>query len=178
MQLTMNLNRLHTVSKYLPLLALLVVVSFAVGLPQNDIPSAAAQDGPTIAFGYCPGFAANLENVDCATLTVPENRANPTGRTIDLSVVVVGASGTITRPDPIVLLDGGPGAPASRWLPVFATGNNALFSELISDRDIVLIDQRGTGNSQPDMRCPEFDLAAFNAFAQSLDPQNRRHRRC
>lgn len=81
----------------------------------------------------------------CGRLEVFENRATRQGRRIALKVVVLPATGPKRAPDPIFLLAGGPGQAASS-LAGFAAG---VFSQLRDTRDIVLVDQRGTGGSNP-----------------------------
>ena len=75
----------------------------------------------------------------CGTLEVPENRAQPDGRKLEIFVAVLPANTLSPKPDPLVILAGGPGQAASTLGP-FAT----LFSDVRRTRDIVLIDQRGT----------------------------------
>jgi pimeloyl-ACP methyl ester carboxylesterase len=80
----------------------------------------------------------------CGTLEVPEDRANPDGRQIGLRVAVVPATAAEPEADPLFVLAGGPGDAGTQffaWLP-------AVFEEVHARRDIVLIDQRGTGDSQ------------------------------
>ena len=50
----------------------------------------------------------------CGTVRVPENRARPAGRRIDLNVVVL-KSATPPRLPPLFDIDGGPGLPRIRW---------------------------------------------------------------
>lgn len=88
-----------------------------------------------------------LSHVDawCGTLRVPEDRATPSGRMIDLNVAVLKAYGSNPAPDPIFWFAGGPGSAA--------TEDAAYAHHLLVDgnerRDLVLIDQRGTGGSNP-----------------------------
>ncbi len=101
----------------------------------------------------------------CATLDVPEDRRNPSRRTISITVAVLGANTLNPKPDPLFILAGGPGQAASHLGP--------LASQLVGvrkDRDIVLVDQRGTGRSSP------LDCAAFRPHddldsALELDPK-------
>nr|HMT22504.1 hypothetical protein [Promineifilum sp.] len=98
---------------------------------------------PTLPLEACrlPGGVT----AQCGTLTVYENRDANSGRTIDLDIAVLPATGSssVVRPDPLFLLAGGSGQAATEVYPnaVF------LFEEINRTRDIVLIDQRGTGNS-------------------------------
>jgi pimeloyl-ACP methyl ester carboxylesterase len=96
----------------------------------------------------------------CGTLTVPENRLSGKGRTIGITVVVVPASGANPAPDPIVWFAGGPGDSA---VAAMQSTLNSLVDARVH-RDLVFIDQRGTGDSNP-LTCPSFpstdDKAAF-----------------
>jgi pimeloyl-ACP methyl ester carboxylesterase len=85
----------------------------------------------------------------CGTFTVPENRAVKGGRTIALRVAVIPARDGGTRRDPIVVLAGGPGGSAVES----AFGMLQLFSSVNGARDILLVDQRGTGRSNA-LECP------------------------
>lgn len=79
----------------------------------------------------------------CGTLEVPENRSDPTGRQIGLRVAVIPAQADVAAPDAFFALGGGPGDASASffgWLP-------GLFSDVHAKRDIVLVDQRGTGGS-------------------------------
>lgn len=95
---------------------------------------------------------------DCATLTVLENPASPAGRRIDLAVARLGAVNGVTQLPPLFVLAGGPGAAAREF---FAAVSPA-FARVHRDRDIVLVDQRGTGDSNP-LRCTLDDDALMDA---------------
>ena len=82
----------------------------------------------------------------CYTLRVPENRANPAGRTIPLHIVVLPAVGPERATDAFVFLVGGPGEAATRTAPAFAD------RPVRKRRDLVFADQRGTGRSN-DLGC-------------------------
>jgi len=83
-------------------------------------------------------------DVWCGILEVPEDRSVEGGRTIGLRVAVLPATGDSgPAADAVTFLAGGGVVPATRYLPFFA---NSL-SRLREGRDIVLVDQRGTGAS-------------------------------
>ena len=81
----------------------------------------------------------------CGTLKVFEDRSKGTGRTISLAIVVLPALSDDDRDDPLVFLAGGPGQGAAKMAPLV----RAAFSRIQRHRDIVLVDQRGTGRSHP-----------------------------
>jgi len=84
----------------------------------------------------------------CGTLTIPEDRSNPSGRQIELHVAVIPAIKRNHQSDPLFLLAGGPGQSAIEEYPAVI----GLLFNIHEDRDIVLVDQRGTGESNP-LRC-------------------------
>jgi pimeloyl-ACP methyl ester carboxylesterase len=81
----------------------------------------------------------------CGTFVVPENRTKPNGRTIGLHVVVLPAFSKSARTDAVAYLAGGPGQAATE---LTADLNQQLVT-LNTYRDILLVDQRGTGGSSP-----------------------------
>jgi pimeloyl-ACP methyl ester carboxylesterase len=83
------------------------------------------------------------QEVLCATYPVWENRETRRGRKIGLNVVILPALGADKQPDPIFELGGGPGQAIAENAGDYAQ------SDLRRKRDIVLVDQRGTGRSNP-----------------------------
>ncbi len=86
----------------------------------------------------------------CGELKRPLDPARPQGVQIKVHYVVVPAKARHKQPDPVLLLAGGPGQSAIDLVPT----TMGLFARLNNRRDIVLIDQRGTGRSAP-LRCEE-----------------------
>ncbi len=85
------------------------------------------------------------EEARCTTYEVYEDREARSGRKIPLRIVVLPATEPDPQPDPLFILAGGPGQGATA-LANFAA---ATLEELRRDREIVLMDQRGTGASNP-----------------------------
>src|SRR5215510_11211236 len=85
----------------------------------------------------------------CGTMSVWENRTAKTGRKIDLYMVVLPAQNPNPAPDPVFYINGGPGYGSAGA----ATGMGQFLGEIRNQRDIVLVDQRGTGKSHP-LHCP------------------------
>src|ERR1041384_5722689 len=81
----------------------------------------------------------------CGTLAVFENRETRAGRRIDLKIVVLPALDAQAQPDPLFLLAGGPGQGAAQM----ADAVHQAFRSIQRERDVVLVDQRGTGKSNP-----------------------------
>ncbi|WP_078913348.1 MULTISPECIES: alpha/beta fold hydrolase [unclassified Streptomyces] len=113
--------------------------------------------------GPCPRTPEPIEALDearCGTLTVPENRAEPSGRTIRLGVAIVPAATDKPKPDPIVWLAGGPGDDA------VGEAKMAIDGGLNRDRDVIFMSQRGTYSAVPNLLCPNID--EFNARSVGL----------
>jgi pimeloyl-ACP methyl ester carboxylesterase len=80
-------------------------------------------------------------DVLCGRHEVYENRAGKAGRKISLNIVVLPAKTQDVAPDPLVFLAGGGVAPATSYANYF----RKAFPDLRMRRDILLVDQRGTG---------------------------------
>lgn len=93
----------------------------------------------------------------CGTHKVWEDRDAKKGRQIDLSIIVLDALETAKLPDPLFVLAGGPGDAPSFNARFFSRA----FHEARKQRDIVLVDLRGTGKSAP-LVCPELDQPGPN----------------
>ncbi len=99
----------------------------------------------------------------CGELTVAEDPTKPTGRQIRLRFARIAAINSRKKPDPLFVLAGGPGMAATTFYAMVAP----VFVRIHRDRDIVLLDQRGTGKSNP-LDCPdnaETDLLAASDSA-------------
>ena len=81
----------------------------------------------------------------CGKLTVFENRQTRTGRTIDLNVVVLPAFDPKNKAEPLFDLAGGPGVASTSRAIFYVTEGR----DYRRKHDIVLVDQRGTGQSNP-----------------------------
>ena len=88
----------------------------------------------------------------CGRLDVPENYEEPQGRSISLNIVVVPAAKDPRGSAAMFELAGGPGIGVTGGAGFFL-GPGRAFRE---SRDVVLVDQRGTGASNP-LRCPEIE---------------------
>ncbi|WP_442816093.1 alpha/beta fold hydrolase [Streptomyces sp. NBC_01233] len=128
-----------------------------IGTVARTVGDASYEPGP------CPKTPEPIEALQgarCGTLTVPENRAKPSSRTIKLGVAIVPAATDTPKPDPIVWLAGGPGDDA------VGEAKMAIDGGLNRDRDVIFMSQRGTYSADPELLCPNID--AFNARAVGL----------
>lgn len=166
-------------------LALAVVGWFKLHPASHDAPTSAADartaaTAPpvtrklgTLAFTPCtlaPAFGTQSIEAQCSTLQVPEDHAKPDGRKISLAIAWLPAKGE-AEPDPMMMIAGGPGQSALETFPSIAPA----FAEVNKKRNIVLVDQRGTGGSNK-LSCKntvgknavmedEDDIAGATAFA-------------
>lgn len=97
-------------------------------------------------------IAGSEEKARCGALEVPENWSRPGGRTISLNVMVIPAVKKAAGATPLFDLAGGPGIAVTTSAGFYLT-EGRTFRE---SRDVVLVDQRGTGKSSP-LRCPELE---------------------
>lgn len=132
---------------------------------QASVPgaSSAANTTPKFEAAACPKTPEaipELRSARCGFLVVPENRSVLNGRVIRLAVAIVRARSKHAKPDPILFLAGGPGEAAILDIPFLVRAG------VNSDRDTIVIDQRGTLYDDPDLNCPELNL--FYAHQVSL----------
>lgn len=106
-----------------------------------------AQPEPKFEPDICPFRLSEDYPVDCGYLRVPEDRDEADSDLIALAVAILRSSNPNKAPDPLIYLEGGPGGSAlsdvSSWFQ----------SPFLENRDIILIDQRGTGYSRPYLGC-------------------------
>jgi pimeloyl-ACP methyl ester carboxylesterase len=101
----------------------------------------------------------------CGTVLVYENRTTRSGRRIPLRVVVLPARENPATRDPVVFLTGGPGLAATEDADFAAR----IFAPLHDRRDIVLVDQRGTGHSRP-LACHLYDGGSLQPYLSPMFP--------
>jgi pimeloyl-ACP methyl ester carboxylesterase len=123
-------------------LLIAALLAFAAASPTNAQPLSM---DTSIRMRPCPG----PEGARCGRATVAEDRGARAGRTLELSVLVLPAR-RAGGSEPIFFFAGGPGEAATR---AAATLTATDFRRLNPRRDIVFIDQRGTGDSGP-LTCP------------------------
>ena len=77
----------------------------------------------------------------CFTMTRPSGE----GETIEVGGVILSSDAVTPLPDPLVILTGGPGQAASDAVPLL----RGVLRETLRDRDLIFLDIRGTGRSNP-----------------------------
>ncbi|HEU4386161.1 MAG TPA: alpha/beta fold hydrolase, partial [Blastocatellia bacterium] len=112
----------------------------ALGQGQTDHP---ARGTSRIKLEPCPGPAE--KDALCGKYEVFENRSTRSGRKITLNVLMLPATAPTPEPDPVFYFEGGPGGAAVATAK--GGGRKVLFDLLRKRRDVVFVDQRGTGES-------------------------------
>jgi pimeloyl-ACP methyl ester carboxylesterase len=105
----------------------------------------------------------------CAPFVRPENPADAAGRQIHMRLALIRGTAARPAPDLVVFLAGGPGESAINDWPQVAPA----LKSVLEHRDVVLLDQRGTGGSHP-LSCPQAEHAAELARKQQAASQTPR----
>lgn len=146
--------------------------STSTGAPDTDPPdteppgSVPERDRPVFEEAACQ-FARPLGfRVECGYVEVPENRADPSGRTVRLHVARFPSLADEPAADALVYLDGGPGGEP---LDTLQYGFEDRFAPFLEARDVIVFDQRGTGWSEPALDCPAYRQLGLDLLDDLLD---------
>lgn len=134
---------------------ILLLLIFALPISAQDatfIPT----DCPFDEIGY---------DYTCGMMTVPENHLVDNGETIQLAIAVIHSNHPNPQPDPVMYLAGGPGRAFVAVAPSMPLAYN--FNSILTKRDVIIVDQRGMGLSQPTFSCVPF-TSANDAFELDL----------
>jgi pimeloyl-ACP methyl ester carboxylesterase len=118
--------------------------------PQNQ-----ASEGKSYRFRWVKCDYGNLPvEIDCGYLTIPADHADPQSGKVRLAVTILrsqsspGGNSTPTA-EPLLVIAGEPGSAATLDVQYW------LENPLLKERDIILVDLRGTGKSEPSLNCTE-----------------------
>lgn len=144
----------------------LAFASVAPALAQSGTPEATPITGTeaesTLAPTPCttryllPAGFTDGENVDCSYLSVPAFPGEAGSPVLRLHVMRVHATTATPAEEPLILLTGGPGQAAGPLLALFAPPTEEQpisYAGLLERQDVILLDQRGTGASEPALTC-------------------------
>ncbi len=125
---------------------------------------------PSLEVAACPfdipSGLSEGESLICGYVTVPLRHDTPDGPTTRLAVARFPSSASHPEPDPLVLVRGGPGeSTLTVFAPVVASSIGERFLE---QRDIVLIELRGTYYSEPSLDCPEWDAFIDDRLSRDI----------
>jgi pimeloyl-ACP methyl ester carboxylesterase len=180
-------NRDRAVNTYSPIFLLLACVALLTACSPADQAHSQAMAALQARTAELAGTFTDCERTSttltpaivaasrCLIYSVAENPDTPDGRQIPLQVMVVPAVRPLPEPDPFVILVGGPGQAAT----VDALQTLPAFERIRRNRDILLVDQRGTGKLSPfDCDFGEDDANPVGSTELLLDIQNRQLRDC
>lgn len=147
----------------------------AASTPAAEVPAAPPRMYGRIAFTPCtlaPQFGAASVEAQCGSYEVAEDPARPDGRRITLNIAWIAPDEDAeVAPDPVFLLAGGPGQSATEVYPQLAPA----FREVLRHRNVVLLDQRGTGKSNP-LKCEGGEDLPFDAGLEAVRAETARCR--
>ncbi|MFP4512778.1 MAG: alpha/beta fold hydrolase, partial [Acidimicrobiales bacterium] len=119
-----------------------------------------------VRWGVCPFHVPPGAEIDCGMFDVPADHDEPDGETVTLPVAVVRSAHESPAEDPIVYLSGGPGQSTLEPVPMTF---GFLYEPLAESRDVILVDQRGTGFARPSLACDEYDGWVEESLGSGLD---------
>ena len=177
-----HVSHLSQVSQGAVAVALLAVTactsSAATTSGPQDLPTGRTATGATAAQGNtivpthsslrwhtCPSQGGGVE---CTTVSVPANYADPRGRHISLALDMVPATAPVSKQQGILLVN--PGGPGGDGLPMAQQVAQGLSRDVAADYDIVGFDPRGVGSSVPSLSC---DPGFFSVVRPDYVPKNQ-----
>ncbi|SMH55853.1 alpha/beta hydrolase [Azospirillum agricola] len=139
---------------------------------------AAAQTATQARFtpGPCWFSVPDGEAALCGTVAVPERRDRAAAGGFRLPVAVLLSTARQPAPDPVLFLEGGPGASP------FGSGEAVeermevwweLSAAFRRTRNVILFDPRGVGRAEPDTDCPELDAAGATPHIRPMPREQR-----
>ena len=126
--------------------------------------AAAGLAGATPTPCRVPGISSEAQ---CGFVKRPLDPAKPGSTQIEVHYLVVPALARNKLPDPVLFLAGGPGQSAIKLAPRVM----GRFARVLNRRDMVFVDQRGTGKSAP-LECPDEDALNLS-LKDLLDPEQQ-----
>ena len=160
------IRRRRPVSAAVPAGAGLLLLAW-VAHAQQEPPGSGPFIRPEFVESPCPwGDRAHGAHIDCGYLSVLEDRAKPGGNVIRLAVSRLRGSVPSPHPDPVIYLAGGPGETVGQRTHWFVHEARFIWEE----RDLILLDQRGVGRSEPRLECPDYQRRKTALRRLDLDP--------
>lgn len=144
------------------ILASMVALTATTGASAGGDGAAGYQ--PTFESTPCDAVVPADPRIECGVLTVPVDRSHPDRGDVTMPVAIIRSADPDPLPDPIIFFSGGPGSAgrtaAKRFLDIRLGGR----------RDVIVFDQRGTGQSTPSLDCPEQLEVVWQALGAAKDP--------
>ncbi len=129
----------------------LLLLGFLPACSEKSDPKSAA----TLILKPCPGFVETgkpplVYGAECGELMLKENPADANSNDISVAILRLPAISPVASADPLFLIQGGPGGSSIDM----ANQIHSYFSDVRKNRDLIFVDQRGTGKSNP-LRCEQ-----------------------
>jgi pimeloyl-ACP methyl ester carboxylesterase len=126
-------------------LSFLLLVVLSACSENNDRVTAA-----TLILKSCPGFIETgkpplVYGAECGELALKENPADTNSNNLNVAILRLPAISPVPNADPLFLIQGGPGGSSIDM----ANEVHSFFSDVRKNRDLIFVDQRGTGKSNP-----------------------------
>ncbi len=132
----------------------------------SDSTPAASIEPRDTCFTELPEQAPDDLDFECGYVVVPETRGAGDGRTIALGFMRFDSGRDETRA-PLFMLAGGPGQTAIS-MDFLLLMQPQLLGQVLGDRDIVLLEQRGTRHTSVYLDCPEIQASEWVAYKRAL----------
>jgi pimeloyl-ACP methyl ester carboxylesterase len=166
-------------SKYIGLLVLIGLCLASCTIPGTTTSTASPTPSATSArfekgrcqFSLQPGFVDG-QNVLCGFLAVPGDRHDPQSAALRLAVAIFKTPSATPAPDPVIFLQGGPGGRLIQDYAPLVMSHQLDLATQFGNHDLILLDQRGTGYSQPSLQCPEY-LDVLYMTDENLTPDQQ-----
>ncbi len=145
----------------LPVIFVLALEGYALGQANALVP--AFEETACELPGMSPDVAPRLT---CGAVVVPRDYDRAEAGTFKLAVVVIHPRVKEPQAAPVLFIHGGPGSPLTVQAARIARGESAT---LARNRDLILLDQRGVGRSQPAL-CPGLARQLLGVVAHASSP--------
>ena len=156
------------VSAAVPAGAGLLLLAWAAQAQQESLTATPFAQPEFVAETDCSKWVGRTRgvHVDCGYVAVPEDRGTRDGTVIRLAVVRLRGSVPSPHPDPVIYLAGGPGESTVQRMYGHIDDTRLIWKE----RDLILVDQRGVGHSEPRLECPHYHRRKAELGEMELDP--------
>lgn len=150
-------------------LFLLAILLLTIDLPESTAQAPVVGEFITSDCLFeLPEDAIVGRNILCGYIFVPEYHDRATDNTIRLPIAILPSQSANPAPDPLFMAQGGPGGSTLSYFVPALTGTE-LGAEFLAQRDVILVEQRGTRYAQPNLGCDELQLVTYNTLMLNLD---------
>ncbi|MFL6203792.1 MAG: alpha/beta fold hydrolase [Acidimicrobiales bacterium] len=131
------------------------------GDDEGGAPAGSGFDAGDCWWDYPLDTTPDEVTISCGTVEVPSAPGDESSDPVKLSVARFHDKGAPEDAPPVLFLHGGPGGAALKSGP-----DGVLAMPALKERDVIIWDQRGTGDSIPNLNCPEKEQALVDALAR------------